>query len=197
MRGGPLAAGLTLLCLGACQETPGELDPDVVHDLSRLPGDGDELDLGGTYSGQLTIVECGCPKVGALEMRSLCNGMGEIVPEVGQSGFVLFDVVQTDGILMLRLEGLALTGPIYADGEFTVGGLFDMTTAITSGSIVTRLDGTFDLDTDRPEVEAVARVRLQGDAAIDVEPDAEGGGDPDADRTSLDCLERYEITGSR
>lgn len=188
MRGGSVAAVLAL-ALTSCQETPGELDPQVVHDLSRQPGDGLDLDLTGTYSGQITIVECGCPELDALTDRTLCNGIGGIVPEVGQTGFVSFEVVQTDGILMLRLETLSLTGPIYEDGEFSVGGLFDMTTAVSTGNIVSRIDGTFDVDSNRNDLEALAQVRLKGDAAFDI--------DSMDDRTSLDCVERYEIVGSR
>ena len=183
-----IVLGVAALTVG-CQETPGELDPEVVHDLARQPGDGLDLDLTGTYSGQITIAECGCPEIDALKERSLCNGIDGVNPEVGSSGFVAFEVVQTDGILMLRLDPLSLTGPIFEDGEFSVGGLFDMTTAFSTGSIVSRMDGTFDIDSNRNDLEALAQVRFSGDAAFDIESMD--------DRTSLDCVERYEIVGSR
>ena len=194
MRGGSVVSSAAVLALAStistgCRETPGELDPQVVHDLSRQPGDSEDLDLTGTYSGQITIAECGCPEIEALKERSLCNGIDGVNPEVGQSGFVSFEVVQTDGILMLRLDPLSLTGPIYEDGNFSVGGLFDMTTALSTGNIVSRMDGTFDLDSNRRDIEALAQVRFNGDAAFDIESTD--------DRTSLDCVERYEIVGSR
>lgn len=188
MRGGSLSiAAVFALALTGCQETPGELDPQVVHDLSRQPGDGLDLDLTGTYSGQITVAECGCPEIAALEEMTICNTA--IDPEIGSTGFVSFEVVQTDGILMLRLETLALTGPIYADGTFSAGGLFDATTPLTTANIVSRIDGTFDLDSNRTDVEALAQVRFRGDAAFDI--------DAMENQSAVDCVERYEIVGSR
>ena len=182
-----MVAGLTLG--SGCQETPGELDPEVVHDLSRRPGDAEGLDLTGAYAGQITLLECGCPELDGLEGLSICHGMGGLKPEAGDSGFLMFEVVQTDGILMMRVEDLSLTGPVDDDGAFAVGGVFDMTTIATTGKIVTRVDGNFDPDSNRNRLEADAAVRITGEAAV-----AHGALD---DRTSIDCVERYEIEGSQ
>ena len=61
---------------------------------------------------------------------------GEMVVDV--------DVVETDGLLLVRMPGVGmLTGPIDADHHYSVGGLLDLGSPVGHGAIVFRSDGRF------------------------------------------------------
>ncbi|MEM6995039.1 MAG: hypothetical protein AAF721_31285 [Myxococcota bacterium] len=168
-----------------CSEPAGELDADVVHDIARTPGDAIGLDRSGEYDAELTAVQCDCPDLGTLEGISLCQGSGPISPMPGDKIFVTIDVVQTDGIILIRYDGQALTGGLDADGSFAAGGLFDMDTLVTTGEIITRMDGEFDDEASTNAFDATIKNRLHGDAAAGL---GEG-----SDRTSLDCVETFSL----
>lgn len=172
-----------------CAEDPGELDRDVVHDLSRQPGDANSLLLSGNYDAQLVPVECGCPQSAVLEGLSLCQGTGLLSPMVGDTLFITFDVVQSGGLLLMRYYDRSVTGGIYESGDFALGGVFDMSSLVTSGEIVTRLDGTFDTTGTTDRFESMMRLRLHGEAAVSLS-------DED-DRMSIDCVETFELTARR
>ena len=96
------------------------------------------------------------------------------------------EVVHTDGFVLLRYQDLSLTGPIDADGDFAAGGLFDMTTLVSEGDIVTRIDGEFGTNRDGDRgFEATLRHRLRGSAAVEL-------GSPDS-MQSVDCTETFSV----
>ena len=177
---------LVLVALGGCKEEPGDLDPQVVHDLARQPGTALGLELTGDFDGELVVEDCQCPELTSLEGLSLCQGAGPLAPDPGDSLFLAFEVVQTDGILLFRYSDLSLTGPIDEDGAFAVGGVFDMTTLFTTGKTVTRVDGEFD---GPDEFTALIRNRLAGE----VMP---GLGEL-TEQQSIDCVETFTLDALR
>lgn len=185
-----IAAMVVATAASACAEPAGALDPDVVHDLSRTPGDAAGSDHSGVYEGQLIIESCGCPNLGTLDGFSVCRGVAPFATMEGDRVFAAVYVVHTDGILLVEVDGIALTGGIDGDGTFSVGALFDMTTLVTSGDIVTRLDGDFDPADNFRAFEGRLQTRLHGDAAAP-------GLDELGQRTRFDCVETLMLEARR
>lgn len=137
-----------LLLVSACQDAPGELDRDVVNDLSRTRGDAAGTARTGRYLVRVRAESCECPIYEAtpLAWASACAPLlalgGEIVEDA--------EIVESDGFLLVRLPTIGvLTGPIEQDGEFSVGGVIDLSSPVSRGAIIVRGDGSF-LDTHVP-----------------------------------------------
>ena len=172
-----------------CKDDPGELDPDVVHDIARTPGDAVGLDLTGDYDAEVTPITCDCPFIGPLAGLSLCQGSSPGSTAPRETTFFALTVLQTDGLIVLRYEDLTLTGGLNADGSFSAGGIIDISTLLTSGDIITRIDGEFDDTAGIDQFEASIAHRLRGDVLA--LPDI------DNETSSFDCVETFTLQATR
>lgn len=176
--------------VGGCKDEPGELDPDVVHDIARTPGDAMGLALTGDYDAEVTPITCDCPFIGPLAGLSLCqNGSLDSTDVPAETTFFALSVLQTDGLIVLRYKDFTLTGGLNADGSFSAGGVIDISTLLTSGKIITRIDGEFDDTADIDQFDASIAHRLRGDVLP--LPDI------DNETSSFDCVETFTVQATR
>jgi len=176
-----LALGLACALLApGCAEEPGELDPEVVHALSRRPGDAVGLARSGFYDVDLTLVSCDCPDYAGLEILTPCPDTA-----TGDAYFISVELIQADGLILIRMADESITGGLNVDGTFSTGGVFDLSSPLASIEYVTRLDGTFDPESFNGEFEATLLRHLEGDAVTGA----------DATRTNVDCGEHFELAG--
>jgi hypothetical protein len=130
----------TLCFVAACQGEPGELDRDVVHDLSRTRGEARGTERTGRYFVRILHDSCPCSDLDAapIMVPSIC------APHLASGQGSDVDVVESDGFLLVRVPGIgALTGPIEPDGGFSVGAVVDLRSPVSNGAAVLRGDGTF------------------------------------------------------
>lgn len=168
------------LCLvGGCEDDPGDLDRDVVSDLSRDHGDALGTSRSGTYDVIIRSEMCTCPdfQTGDLEGSSPCA----LLELTGGAVGGLVDVVETDGLLLMRVQGFSLTGPIDDDGGFVAGAVLDLTSPLGEGAEIVRADGNFEPRQATWAFAATLRRRLVGNLLED----------------SVDCTERFTLEGSR
>jgi hypothetical protein len=171
------AALCGLLAVG-CGEEAGDLDPDVVNRLARTQGNAVGFDLSGEYEIHVTV-DCGeCPPVLFLPQLSMCTALGGVA-SAGADVVAIGTLVQSDGTLLINALDIGGTGPLDSDGLFAVGRVADLTTAISEGHVVLRVDGGFDLEAERPTFEATMRQRIEGKV-----------GDLEAD-----CLQTFDLVG--
>jgi hypothetical protein len=180
-------AGLLALALApsACADELGPLDPEVVAELARPPGDAKGTAFSGRYILTLTIVDCPCT---TYPYYSLCPTMGA----TGTFGLG-FTATHGEGLLELDTDYTSLYGRVDADGSFAVGEVVALDTGLLSGQAVSRVDGDFDLDTD-------GAARVDGELARHVVGDY-----PEVDPVTgavtktihIDCTERFMFDGTR
>lgn len=168
----------TLVLFGAlaagCAEADDDLDSDVVNALAVTEGNALGFDRTGDYTASLTELECsGC--VGLLELApySACalTAAGSIPATIAISA------LQTDGVLLLGYDGTATTGPLDADGAFAVGAVVDLSTPVSDGHAVMRIDGEFLPDAEPDRFDAEIRRRITGRA----------------ESNRIDCFERFAL----
>lgn len=170
----PFALGLALAC--ACGEEPGELDPATVAALSITSGNAQGFERTGAYLATLSPVDCdGCSGLLELAAYSVCPITGNAERTVTLS------VLQTGGVLLLGYENAAATGPIDADGAFAVGSVADISSPLTEGHVLLRIDGAFEPDAEPHAFDGLLRQRMLGRA----------------DGTEIDCTESLEISAYR
>lgn len=166
---------LALVLLGACGAEPDPLDPEVIDDVAKSGGDAEGDARSGTYRIAATTTRaCDCQEVQGID---LCDAS---LTQLGDGSSVV--LTQTDGYLLLEPANapvpLALTGSLDAAGAFDLGGLYDLSSVLGEGDLVTRLTGEFSGD-DR--FTALLRTRVSGTL----------------DGESVDCRTEVDVTGER
>ena len=168
------------LLAAGCADEPGEFDPETVHALSRRPGDATGLERSGFYDVDMTLVTCDCPDYAGLEILTPCPDAA-----AGDAYFISIELIQADGLILIRFADESITGGLNLDGTFSTGGVFDLSSPLASIEYVTRLDGAFDPESFTGRFDATLIRRLKGDAVTGT----------DATRTDIDCGEHFELAG--
>jgi hypothetical protein len=149
---------LALLVASGCAEDDGPLARDTVASLARTPGDAIGYGRTGIYDATLSDAECDCPVV-TLDLvgsASLCTL--DIQMQMSRS----LGIAQNDGIMVLRVDPVELSGPLDQDGTFAIGAVDSLTLLGGSGVRVSRIDGEFD---DAGVLLGEYRRRIDGDFA--------------------------------
>ncbi len=156
---------LALAVASGCAEDDGPMSRATVAALARSSGDAVGYGRSGIYDAMLTEAECDCPVVSLdlIGSQSLCTL--DAAPMLWRT----VGVVQSDGVLLLRIDPVELTGPLDADDTFSIGTVDSLTLLGGSGVRISRIDGEFD---DVGEIAAVFRQRIDGKFA-DQEVDCE------------------------
>ncbi|NVB40768.1 hypothetical protein G6O69_23210 [Pseudenhygromyxa sp. WMMC2535] len=152
---GALPALAALLVLAAC---PGEtasdpLDPELVSELSGTQGSAEGSGYAGSWRMSATQHECDCPSVEFDgDPIDLC-----ILADLGAFSNLELEIGQVDGYLGATLPSdIVLTGPVEANGAFTLAGVRNLSTAAGTLQAIIRIDGSFP-DLDNAEGDAAQR----------------------------------------
>lgn len=156
--------------LGGCAEDDGPMSRQTVAALARTSGDAIGYARTGIYDATLSEGECDCPVVSIdlIGTQSLCAL--DVAPQIPRS----VGLVQSDGVLLLRIDPVELTGPLDADDTFSIGAVDSLSLLGGSGVRIARIDGDFD---DDGVIVAEFRQRIDGDFADE----------------KVDCEERFEV----
>lgn len=156
-----LAAGL--LAVAGCKDD--ELDPlskEAIDDVADDQGSGEGTDWTGTYQTEFELIDCDCP---ALELEE--NGMPvsfEICDAVDfspEDGETPAEVVQTNGQMTMTLDDVGqMSGPVDADGSFTVASRINLDSLLFDNEFLGRIDGEFSKTDGTRGFEAVYAQRL-------------------------------------
>ena len=172
---------LAVLVASGCSEDDGPLARDTVASLARTPGNAigygrtgiyDAMYLAGLIADDATLsdADCNCPVV-TLDLvgsASLCTL--DIAMQMMRS----LGIAQNDGVMVLRVDPVELSGPLDQDGTFAIGAVDSLTLLGGSGVRVSRIDGEFD---DAGVLLGEYRQRIDGDFA----------------ETTVDCEESFSI----
>ena len=182
-RTGPSVAVAALgLALAGCAEDPGELDPETVNRLARTQGNAQGFSLSGEWTTTVEIVDCGeCPPLFIVPELSMCSSLTDIFPDSGGPINTTTTVVQADGTLLVRALDLGGTGPLDADGSFIVGRVTDLTTQLSEGFVVVRVDGEIDVGDPFTTMTATLRQRVAGTVVDE----------------TIDCVQTFDIFAQR
>jgi hypothetical protein len=160
----------------ACTGDPDDLDPEVVRDLSVTSGNAIGLQRSGEYVAELEVLECsGCAAI--LELA----GQGTCALASGDSITEPISLVQSDGVLLMNHRDVAAVGPLDADGQFALGSLADLSSALAELRVVARVDGAFEDDTSSSFTGVIRQRTHGGTSAGDL----------------LDCYETFGISAVR
>ena len=160
------------------------MDPEVVAELARTPGDAEGYGYTGTIDGVLEEVDCPCLSDAAIEALSLCTVTG-LTTSGRISGQI--DAVQTDGYIVVGLDRFVITGGLWDNGTISAGSVSNLTSVVSKGYVITRADGELVENADgRPELELDIQHRITGELFLSLDPDV-----PE----SIDCTERLHATG--
>jgi hypothetical protein len=131
---------LAVLVASGCSEDDGPLARDTVASLARTPGDAIGYGRTGIYDARLSDAECDCPVVtlDLIGSASLCTL--DIAMQMNRS----IGIAQNDGVMVLRVDPVELSGPLDQDGTFSIGAVDSLTLLGGSGVRVSRIDGEFD-----------------------------------------------------
>ncbi len=164
------ARPLAMVVLGfvpACADAYDPYSAAVVGDLARHPGDAVGDARSGVYEVGIEPGFCDCPVIGLIP---LCAPVGLV-----ESGALYFaEVVEGDGVLLIRIANVELVGSIDAAGTFAIGLVENLDSLASEGELVTRVDGNItalDGEGPRPPLtlhgELVRRVDARvGDVAV-------------------------------
>jgi hypothetical protein len=173
-----------LTATGGCDDDPGPLHPDVVADIARTPGDAVGYDRTGAIQGLVEALDCPCDPDPAFETLSLCS----LVDTAG-TGMLQgqLDASQTNGHMVVSLESFVVTGGVDQDGTIRLGAVTNLTSVITRGHVVTRVDGELtETETGDYELDSIIEHRIVGELFLSTDPDVP---------RSVDCVERLRATG--
>jgi hypothetical protein len=179
------AALAAVAVLGACEDSPSDLDPEAVRELARTPGDAEGYLRSGFIQVEVNEIDCPCSDDPAFQTLSLCAvadvaGSGAVPPEIRS--------VQTGGYLVMRVDSFVLSGGIDANGDFEVGQVINLTSVVTDGHIITRAEGGFVENEDGDfELDARIRHRVSGNLFLSAEPNLP---------QSVECTEELIVTGT-
>ena len=140
-RGHALLATLLGAALACQAEQPGDpLDPELLQALGMERGSASGSARSGGWSFSFERRACDCPTV-EVEQASveLC--------ELASFRPLDASVVELDGLLIVEFPAAmlsALTGPIEADGSFSVAGRHDASSVTGPLELLARFDGSFD-----------------------------------------------------
>lgn len=130
----------TLACQAAEPSDP--LDPDLLQELGMEQGSASGSARSGGWSFVFTPSSCDCPAVEVEESTlELCELAGLRPLDA--------TVTELDGLLIVEFPAAmlsALTGPIDADGSFSVAGRHDASSVTGPLELLGRIDGNFDSD---------------------------------------------------
>jgi hypothetical protein len=108
------------LLASACADDPGPLDRSTIAAIAKSRGDAQGGERTGLYHATLEIGECDCPD----DLGFAVCLSKDLVESLG----VMFDVVEGDGFMAVRSDGLprefGFSGAIDADGTATLGSVF-------------------------------------------------------------------------
>lgn len=175
-------AALALAVATGCADEPGELDAETVNRIARTQGNAVGFGLSGEWTATVDVVDCSqCPPLFIAPELSMCSSLTDFFPDSGGTISTSATVIQSDGTLLLRSLDLGGTGPLDADGNFVVGRVTDLTTVVSEGTVIVRVDGAIDMSADRPTMSATLRQRVAGQI-VDEE---------------IDCVQSFELTAVR
>lgn len=145
-------AGPALGCQAAEPSDP--LDPDRLQELGMEQGSASGSARSGGWTFVFTPSSCDCPTV-EVEQASveLCE-LASLRP-------IDADLIELDGLLIVELPAAmlsALTGPIDADGGFSVAGRHDASSVTGPLELLGRIDGRFEADDARAAGDAAQRL---------------------------------------
>lgn len=136
-----LLAGALLAGSGCAAGEPSDpLDPALIRELSTAQGSASGSARAGAWRFGFTTAACDCPEL-ALDGQSLA------LCELATLRPLDATVSEFDGHLIVEFPAAvlsALTGPIDADGSFSVAGLHDVSTIAGPLELIGRLDGSVD-----------------------------------------------------
>ncbi len=156
------ALSLSLVLLSGCGDPPVEdpLSDEAIEDVVEDEGDAQGDDWSGIYSLTLDQTACDCPTVA---------GQIDLCEQLTAGNRVDVEVAQSEGYLQIMLTGYQLAGPVEQSGAFLSGGLFDLTTVVTTGNLAVRLDGQFSQLADTAQLDGTLKFRIDvtfGEEAI-------------------------------
>jgi hypothetical protein len=145
------------LAAGACKNDPFDpLDPDNIGDLGNDMGDAKGEGYSGKFALELTPLDCDCPPLFPEDFENLGAGLGlepgdtidpcsQIAIFYGSDAEAVTqaELVQADGLLAFTDWLPPLSGPVDADGSFSVGGYEDFSETFVDAAMVVRIDGEF------------------------------------------------------
>lgn len=128
-----VALAAAMLVVG-CTDAYDPYAAEVVADLARHPGDALGNARSGTYEVGVDPGSCDCPTIGALPLCAPAN--------IAAPGSVYFaELVEGDGVLLMRLVTVELVGAIDGDGSFAIGLVQNLDGLAASGEDIMRVDG--------------------------------------------------------
>ena len=149
------------VALSSCKSDPFDpLDPDHVNDVGNDMGDAKGEAYSGRFALDITPLDCDCPTLIPEDFPDLGAGLGldpddEIDPcdqlaifygvDDATAGSQV-DVIQTDGFLAWTSWLPPLSGPVDADGTFTVVGSEDFSETFVDARMVSRVDAEYSSD---------------------------------------------------
>ncbi len=173
--GAVLASGL--LCAPGCGDEAGPLDRETVAALARTQGDAQGTSHTGNWEVRFEVTSCSCP----------ANTMVCIDPALQDVLAGYARLIEGDGLLVVsasesEMFGLGpfaeLSGPIDADGTFSVGSVGAGFGLLVELLTIARLDGSFDGD---DAFTGVFAQRIEGTL----------------DETKLDCATELQLDATR
>lgn len=172
--------------LGSACKDDGAGDPlsaDAIDSISQSQGDASGDDWSGTYLTEFALLSCDCPTV-QMEMGGMpiefdiCEAV-DFAPEDGNSPASL---LQTEGLLLLELEDSGqMTGPIDADGNFSVGSRVNLDSLLFENEFLGRIDGELDTDEGNAHFTALYQQRVVADYLDE----------------HIDCRAKFDLDGTR
>ena len=159
------AVGLLAMALDSSGCKQDELDPlskEAIDDVASDQGNGEGTDWTGTYQTEFELIDCDCPTLeleenGMPVSFEVCNAV-DFSPEDGATPA---EIVQTNGQLTMTLDDVGqMSGPVDADGSFTVASRINLDSLLFDNEFLGRVDGTFAKSEGTRSFEAVYAQRL-------------------------------------
>ena len=132
------------------------LDPDLIGDLGNDQGDAEGDDYTGLFATTLSPLDCDCPKLYPDDFPDLGAGLGldpdDVIDPCAQLAIFYgvdtpaggqVEIVQADGLLIWESWLPPLSGPVDADGSFSVGGSEDFSESFVEARLVSRVDAQY------------------------------------------------------
>lgn len=142
--GAVLASGL--LCAPGCGDEAGPLDRETVAALARTRGDAQGTSHTGNWAVRFEVTSCTCP---ADTMVCIDPALQEILtgyPRLIEGDGLLVVSAFDSGLFGATVVPAELSGPIDADGTFSVGSVGAGFGLLVELLTIARLDGSFDGD---------------------------------------------------